>query len=156
MTFDGNDESVLWFAVAIAFVSVGYAALRRKFIYSHDQGTQEMQDIAVATQDGAMAFLKREYTVLTGFVVLVFLAIGFFLKDGGGWWTAMCFVRGAFSSAAAGFIGMRVATRSAVRTTEAAKTGLAKALTVAFSSGAVMGFTVVGLGLLADLQPHRR
>jgi K(+)-stimulated pyrophosphate-energized sodium pump len=138
----------LWAAFAIALVSIGYAVVRRKFIYRHDPGTEEMQEIAKATQDGAMAFLKREYTVLSVFVVVVFLAIGIFLKEGGGWWTALCFVYGAFSSAMAGFIGMRVATRSAVRTTQAAKTGLAKALTIAFSSGAVMGFTVVGLGLL--------
>jgi len=142
------DESVLWTALAIALVSISYAFIRKKFIYGHDQGTQEMQDIAAATQDGAMAFLKREYTVLTAFVAVVFLCIGFFLKDGGGWWTAMCFVLGALFSATAGFVGMRVATRSAVRTTEAAKTSLAQALTIAFSSGAVMGFTVVGLGLL--------
>jgi len=143
-----TDSSVLWAAFAVALISIGYAVVRRKFIYGHDQGTEQMQEIAKATQDGAMAFLKREYTVLFFFVVVVFLAIGIFLKDGGGWWTALCFVYGAFSSALAGFIGMRVATRSAVRTTEAAKTGLARALTVAFSSGAVMGFTVVGLGLL--------
>ena len=78
-------------------------------------------------------------------MVAIALAVG--LGDDGPA-TAVCFVYGAVSSALAGFIGMRVATRSAVRTTQAAKTGLSKALTVAFSSGAVMGFTVVGLGLL--------
>ncbi|MCZ6792482.1 MAG: sodium-translocating pyrophosphatase [Planctomycetota bacterium] len=132
--------------IAVAVLSGVFAALRCRFIYSHDQGTAEMQKIAVATQQGAMAFLKREYQWLSLFVVVVAVAIGFFLEHGG-WWTAACFVYGAISSALAGFIGMRVATRSAVRTTQAAKDGLAKALTVAFASGSVMGFTVVGLGL---------
>ena len=143
-----TDNSFLIAGLAIALVSIGYATLRRKYIYRHDTGTDEMRHIATATQDGAMAFLKREYQVLAIFVAVVFLAIGFFLTDGGGWWTAGCFLYGAISSAFAGFVGMRVATRSAVRTTQAAKSGLARALSVAFSSGAVMGFTVVGLGLL--------
>jgi K(+)-stimulated pyrophosphate-energized sodium pump len=138
----------LYGILAVAVCSLIFAVWRRNFIYRHDEGTEEMRRIARATQEGAMAFLAREYRVLGIFVLLVALAIGLFLKAGGGWWTAGCFVYGAFSSALAGFIGMRVSTRSAVRTTEAAKTSMAGALTVAFSSGSVMGFTVVGLGLL--------
>ena len=91
-----------------------------------------------------MACLKKEYSWRCVFVGVAALAIAVGLPNGG--YKAACFVYGAFSSALAGFVGMRVATRSAVRTTEAAKTSLSKALTVAFSSGAVMGFTVVGLG----------
>ncbi len=141
-----DDTIVLVGGLIIAVLSLGFAAWKTKFIYAHPQGDELMQKIALATQQGAMAFLKREYQVLSIFVVVVALALGFGLQESG-WWTAGCFVYGAISSALAGFVGMRVATRSAVRTTEAAKTGLAKALTVAFSSGAVMGFTVVGLGL---------
>jgi K(+)-stimulated pyrophosphate-energized sodium pump len=140
---------ILAAAGAVALVSLAFAVIRRRFIYKQDQGTDEMKRLAGLIQDGAMAFLKKEYSWLCVFVAVVALALWRGLgEDGQGLSTAVCFIYGAISSAMAGFIGMRVATRSAVRTTEAAKTSLAKALTVAFSSGAVMGFTVVGLGLL--------
>lgn len=114
-----------------------------------------MQKIAKAIQEGAMAFLKTEYTILAVFAVFVFGAIFAFIdgwnflfdsktKTGG---TALSFILGAFTSGLAGWIGMWVATRSAVRATEAAKTGLTPALRVAFSSGTVMGMVVVALGL---------
>ncbi len=141
-------DAILYGSLAVAIVSLGFAFFRRATIFKHDRGTAEMIEIAQATQQGAMAFLRREYSVLVVFAIIVFVCIGFGLSDSGGWWTGVCFLYGAFSSALAGFVGMRVATSSAVRTTEAAKTGLARALNVAFSSGAVMGFTVVGLGLL--------
>ena len=141
-------DVVLYGSLAIAIVALVVAALRRVSIYQQDAGTDEMQEIAKATQQGAMAFLRREYSALSLFAVVVFFLIGIGLKDSGGWWTAMAFLYGAVSSATAGFVGMRVATMSAVRTTQAATTSLGSALSVAFSSGAVMGFTVVGLGLL--------
>jgi K(+)-stimulated pyrophosphate-energized sodium pump len=131
----------------IAIAALIFAYLRKVFIYRHDQGNELMREIALATQQGAMAFLKREYQTIVVFVIVVALLIGVFLDGAGGWWTAAAFVLGAFASGLAGFIGMCVSTRSAVRTTEAARTSLAKALTIAFSSGSVMGFTVVGLGL---------
>jgi K(+)-stimulated pyrophosphate-energized sodium pump len=142
-----NTQNIIYAAGAVALASLVFAVIRRRFIYSQPQGTDEMKKLAKLTQDGAMAFLKQEYSWLCVFVAVVAVALYFGLKDNGPH-TALCFLYGAFSSALAGFVGMRVATRSAVRTTEAAKTGLGKALTVAFSSGAVMGFTVVGLGLL--------
>ena len=144
-----DPQNILLAAGVVALLSLAFAINRRRFIYSHDQGTDEMKKLAGAIQDGAMAFLKKEYSWLCVFVAIVAVALYFGLgEEGHGLSTAVCFVYGAISSAMAGFIGMRVATRSAVRTTEAAKTSLGKALTVAFSSGAVMGFTVVGLGLL--------
>jgi K(+)-stimulated pyrophosphate-energized sodium pump len=141
-----DPQNIILAAGAVALLSLTFAVIRRRFIYSQDQGTDEMKKLAGLIQDGAMAFLKKEYSWLCVFVGVVAVAIVAGLDNGG--YTAACFVYGAFSSALAGFIGMRVATRSAVRTTEAAKTSLSKALSVAFSSGAVMGFTVVGLGLL--------
>ena len=141
-----NTQNIIYGAGAVALVSLAFAVIRRRLIYKQPQGTDEMKKLAGLIQDGAMAFLKKEYSWLCVFVTVVALAIAVGLPNGG--YKAACFIYGAFSSALAGFIGMRVATRSAVRTTEAAKTSLSKALTVAFSSGAVMGFTVVGLGLL--------
>ena len=142
------DKVFLYGSLGAAAVALAFAVVRRVWIYKQDPGTEEMQKIAVATQEGAMAFLKREYTALVVFALVVFLAIGLFLGEAGGWYTAASFLYGAFSSALAGFVGMRVSTRSAVRTTQAAKTSLGEALRIAFSSGSVMGFTVVGLGLL--------
>ena len=141
------ENNVLYGSLIVAVVSLIFALIKRAGIFKQSTGTEEMQEIARATQQGAMAFLRREYTVLSVFALIVFLAIGFGLQNAGGWWTAGAFLYGAISSALAGFVGMRVATASAVRTTEAAKSSLGKALGVAFSSGSVMGFTVVGLGL---------
>ena len=144
-----DPKMIIQAAAVVALVSLVFAVIRRQFIYRQDQGTDEMKKLAGAIQDGAMAFLKKEYSWLCVFVSIVAVALYVGLgEEGQGPSTAACFIYGAISSALAGFIGMRVATRSAVRTTEAAKTSLGKALTVAFSSGAVMGFTVVGLGLL--------
>ena len=103
-----------------------------------------MQRIAALIRSGAMAFLKTEYTVLSGFVVVMFVVLWAFVSG----LTATAFLVGALLSASAGWIGMRTATGAAVRTTHAAKTSLSSALRVAFSSGAVMGLTVVALGTL--------
>ena len=109
-----------------------------------------MKEIGAAIQEGANAFLKREYTVLAGFVVIVFivlLVLGL-VRDEQDEMTAVAYLVGAVSSAVAGFIGMRIAVKSNMRTAAAARTGLNRALRVAFSSGGVMGITVVGIGLL--------
>ncbi len=132
-------------AVALAFAA--YLAVR---VLKADEGTERMQEIGAAIQEGANAFLKREYTVLAGFVVLVFivlLALGL-AREEQQWETAIAYIVGAVSSALAGFIGMRIAVKSNMRTASAARTGLNRALRVAFSSGGVMGITVVGIGLL--------
>ncbi len=109
-------------------------------------GNERMAELSRAINEGAMAFLGREYKMLTGFVIIVALIMTFVPSLG--WQTAVSFILGAFFSALAGFIGMQIATKSNARTTNAAQTGLNEALEVAFSGGSVMGMSVVGLGTL--------
>jgi K(+)-stimulated pyrophosphate-energized sodium pump len=139
-------EYLPWVGGAAALVA---AFLFHAKVMRAPAGSERMQEIARAVQEGARAFLVTEYKVLAIFVMLAGAAL-FALGDdnGGGPNTVLAFLCGAVFSAVAGWIGMHTATRAAVRTTEAAKTGLAPALSVAFGSGAVMGLTVVGLGLL--------
>ncbi|NMB41980.1 MAG: sodium-translocating pyrophosphatase [Firmicutes bacterium] len=107
-------------------------------------GTKQMQEIAQAIHEGAMAFLKREYQTLAIFAVVLFFVLGFFIS----WETAICFIVGAVFSATAGYAGMKIATIANVRTANSARRGLNEALNVAFSSGSVMGMLVAGIGLL--------
>ncbi|MBT7929827.1 sodium-translocating pyrophosphatase, partial [Candidatus Peregrinibacteria bacterium] len=120
-------------------------------------GTEKMQSIALQVRKGAMAFLRQEYKVIAIFVVIIALLLYVFLDSSianiaaGQWplpYTAISFVLGAFCSVLAGFIGMRTATAANVRTTQAARTSLGQALRVAFLSGATMGLSVVGLGII--------
>jgi K(+)-stimulated pyrophosphate-energized sodium pump len=122
-------------------------------IKKKEAGTDRMKEIAQSIYEGAMAFLTREYRVLSVFVVVLAVVLYFFLdkKDTvihEGLWTAISFVYGAISSVLAGYFGMKIATLANVRTANAARKSLSDALTVAFKSGAVMGLSVVGLGLL--------
>ncbi len=131
-------------ALALVFAFVKYGSIMKR-----DAGDAKMQEISKQIQDGAAAFLKAEYKWLAVFVVVVGAAI--FMSDaeqGLGQKTAIAFVAGAAASAVAGYFGMHTATRSAVRTTQAARTGLSEGLDVSFSSGVVMGMSVVGLALL--------
>ena len=122
-----------------------FAGVLARRITASDAGTERMQQIAALVRKGAMAFLRVEYSVLAGFVLVMAVILMVFLPDNGVP-TAVSFLCGAGLSAAAGWVGMRTATAAAVRTTQAARTGLAPALGIAFSSGAVMGLTVVALG----------
>jgi K(+)-stimulated pyrophosphate-energized sodium pump len=140
-----NDHAVL-FALVCAAVAIGYGLYLAYWLLAQPAGTERMQEIARAVQEGAAAYLRRQYTTVAVVAVFPFLLIGFYNKLG--WGTAFGFLVGASFSAAAGFIGMNVAVRSNVRTAEAAKSGLKPALNVAFRAGSVTGLLVVGLGLL--------
>ncbi|MFO1053423.1 MAG: sodium-translocating pyrophosphatase [Planctomycetota bacterium] len=135
---------VLSLLVGVAAVVIAVSLF--KAIMLKDAGTERMQEIARAVQEGGRAFLHAEYRWLLYFVVVMALLIGFGGK-GFGPKTAIAFAFGAMASAAAGYFGMHTATRAAVRTTQAARTNLMGALDVSFKSGSVMGLTVVGLGL---------
>ncbi len=115
-------------------------------INKSSEGTDKMKEIASAISEGSAAFLKAEYKVLIIFCAIIFVLIGVGI---GSWVTAVCFLVGALFSTLAGYVGMHTATKANVRTAEGARTsGMSKALSIAFSGGAVMGLCVVGLGLL--------
>lgn len=140
-------EQQLYFALGwgAPFAAAVFAFFLIRRINKCDPGTEVMQRIAALIRSGAMAFLRTEYTVLAGFVGLMFVILVLFLPENS-LLTGVSFLIGSSLSAVAGWVGMRTATGAGVRTTFAATTGLAPALRVAFSSGAVMGLTVVALG----------
>src|SRR4029079_13205869 len=138
-----SDHAVL-FALICAGAAVVYGLWLTSWLLSRPAGTERMQEIARAVQEGAAAPLRRKYTTIAIVAIVPFLLLGFYHKLG--WGTAVGFLIGALFSAAAGFIGMNVAVRSNVRTAEAAKSGLRPALNVAFRAGSVTGLLVVGLG----------
>lgn len=132
------------YIIAISVVALLFAAIFAARIKRQPTGTKEMVEISDAIHEGAMTFLKTEYRILAGYVVVVAALLAWLIN----WQSSVCFLGGAILSATAGWIGMKVATRANVRTTEGARTSLQKALSIAFSSGSVMGMSVVGLGLL--------
>ncbi len=140
-------SSLIYLVPLIAIVALIYAYIKTLYVYKNDAGTEKMKEIAQAIREGAMAFLMREYKVLSIFVIVI--AILLFLGNKGfNRLTFISFVVGAICSALAGFFGMRIATGAHVRTTNAARESLNKALGVAFGGGSVMGMSVVGLGVL--------
>src|SRR3954453_1380273 len=140
-----KDHAVL-FALLCSGLALAYGLVLTYWLLQRDAGSERMQEIGRAIQEGAAAYLRKQYTTIAIVAIVPFLLLGFY-KDLG-WGTAFGFLVGAILSAAAGFIGMNVAVRSNTRTAQAAKEGLAPALNVAFRAGSVTGLLVVGLGLL--------
>ena len=138
-------ERLIYFAPVLGICALLFAFYLTKKVGKQDAGTDRMKEIAAFIHEGARAFLTAEYKILVVFVSLLFVLIGIGI---GNWVTAVCFLVGALFSTAAGYIGMNVATKANVRTAAAAKdSGMNKALSIAFSGGAVMGMCVVGFGL---------
>jgi K(+)-stimulated pyrophosphate-energized sodium pump len=138
------DSNTALYAVAGGLAAVLFAILLIVLVLRQPPGNARMQEIAAAIQEGASAYLNRQYTVIAIIGVVIAVVIGFAI----GWKTAALYVVGAVLSASAGYVGMNIAVRANSRTAEAARGGLNKALQVAFRGGAVTGFMVVGLGLL--------
>ncbi len=139
-------DKLIYIIPAVSVLGLLFALLLAMRVKKQDPGTDRMKEIAASIHEGATAFLFSEYKIIVIFVAVIFLAIGFGI---GNWLEAVCFLVGALFSVAAGFFGMQVATLANVRTANAAKEqGMAKALSVAFSGGAVMGLCVAGFGLL--------
>src|SRR3954449_11206396 len=139
-------EHAVLIALVCGAATVLYGLALIRWVLAKPQGNDEMRAIAAAIQEGAAAYLRRQYTTVA--VVAVVLTAILFISDLGGWRVSVGFVIGATLSAAAGFIGMNVAVRANVRTAEAARSGLPSAMSVAFKGGTVTGILVIGLGLI--------
>ncbi|WP_217915874.1 sodium-translocating pyrophosphatase [Miltoncostaea marina] len=150
---DFLSDNTTWLAVVIGLLAVAYGIGLTVYLLKQPTGDERMRAIAKAVQEGAQAYLTRQYTIIAGVAAVLFVLIGLLGEavDSNllGWKAAIGFLIGAVASAAAGFIGMNVSVRTNVRTAEAAKHGLSPALGVAFKGGAVTGLLVVGLGLLS-------
>ncbi|NNC94116.1 MAG: sodium-translocating pyrophosphatase [Chitinophagales bacterium] len=145
-----SSETLIYLIPAMGVIALLYTVWKSNWVAKQDPGTEKMVRIATSISEGAMAFLRAEYKILAIFVVCVaiLLAVGGFTNENSSPLVAVSFIVGAFCSGLAGFIGMRVATKANVRTTNAARSSLGEGLNIAFAGGSVMGMGVVGLGVL--------
>ncbi len=144
-------DKILFYAVpAMGVVGLLYTLLKFNWVSKQDAGNDRMKEISTYIAEGAMAFLRAEWKILTYFVAIVALLLGIMAKSNphSHWSISLAFILGAVCSAVAGYIGMKVATKANVRTAQAARTSLSKALNVSFTGGAVMGLGVAGLAVL--------
>ncbi len=142
-----DSTTLIVVSLCAGVVALLFAMMKSAWVNKQDAGTDKMKEIGAAVREGAMAFLSREYKVLAVFVVAVAILL-VIINEANVRWVAASFIVGALCSGIAGFFGMRVATAANMRTTQGARSGLAKALGVAFSGGTVMGMSVVGLGVV--------
>ena len=141
-------NSVVQWTPVMGVAALLFAWYKAGFVSRQDEGTDRMKEIASFIREGAMAFLRREYSVLSIFALVVAVALFLANYSNGTQLVGVSFLVGAMCSALAGFFGMRVATKANVRTTNAARESMSRALHIAFSGGTVMGMSVVGLGIL--------
>src|SRR6476661_5800893 len=135
---------VMWAIIGCGLLSLVYGAYTVRAVMASDAGTPRMQEIAAAIQEGAQAYLTRQYTTIAIAGAVIFIIVGALL----GWLVAVGFLIGAVLSGVAGFIGMLVSVRANVRTAQASTNSLAEGLSMAFRAGAVTGLLVAGLALL--------
>src|ERR1017187_3608839 len=143
-------DNLIYVIPAMGIVGLIYTFVKFAWVNKQDAGNEKMKEISTYIADGAMAFLKTEYKILSYFVIIAALLLGImgYTSANSSWRIAISFISGAVLSALAGFNGMRVATKANVRTAQAARTSLAKALKVSFTGGSVMGLGVAGLAVL--------
>ena len=143
-------DKLIYLVPVMGAIGLLYTFIKFNWVSKQDAGNDRMKEIAKYIQEGAMAFLKAEYKILGYFVVIAALLLGImgYSNADSHWSIALAFVMGAIFSAMAGFIGMRIATKANVRTAQAARTSLRKALAVSFTGGSVMGLGVAGLAVL--------
>lgn len=140
-----TESNIIWLSIIAGAAALAYGAFLISWVLKKPQGDDKMKSIAGAIQEGAEAYMARQYKTVAVVAVILTAVIWYFLSQN----TAIGFLVGAVASAVAGFIGMHVSVRSNIRTAEAAKTGLSQAFDLGFKGGAVTGLFVVGLGLLA-------
>src|SRR5213595_1800529 len=143
-------DKLIYLVPVMGLIGLIYTFIKFNWVAKQDAGTDRMKEISKYIADGAMAFLKAEWKILSYFAIIVALLLGFMgsRSETSHWSIAVAFLIGAFFSALAGFIGMKAATKANVRTTHAARTSFAKALSVSFGGGSVMGMGVAGLAVL--------
>ncbi len=144
-------DNLLYLVPIMGVIGLLYTLIKFRWVSKQDAGTDRMKEISNYIAEGAMAFLKAEWKILTYFAIIVAILLGFMgykNEESSHWSIAVAFLIGAFFSALAGYIGMKAATKANVRTAHAARTSLAKALSVSFAGGSVMGMGVAGLAVL--------